>query len=130
MRRTDDLHGLLRAAERLVKRNPAPTRSVRIEGRQFAVVAERNAKYGWILILLEDRCEALLDEQLKEMYDLSDRQLQVAWMMADRYSNQDIADKLGIKLSTVKRHVEHVFAKVGVRSRREVNEVLNHVRGR
>jgi LuxR family maltose regulon positive regulatory protein len=48
---------------------------------------------------------------------LSERELDVLHLMARGDSNQEIADRLVITLDTVKRHVTHIFEKLGVHNR-------------
>jgi LuxR family maltose regulon positive regulatory protein len=48
---------------------------------------------------------------------LSERELQVLQLLAQGRSNQEIAQALVIALDTVKRHVSHIFAKLGVTNR-------------
>jgi LuxR family maltose regulon positive regulatory protein len=48
---------------------------------------------------------------------LSERELEVLQLIAQGDSNQEIADQLVITLDTVKRHVTHIFEKLGVRNR-------------
>jgi LuxR family maltose regulon positive regulatory protein len=48
---------------------------------------------------------------------LSERELQVLQLMAKGAANQEIAQELVIAVDTVKRHVSHIFAKLGVRNR-------------
>ncbi len=48
---------------------------------------------------------------------LSERELEVLRLVAERLSNQQIADKLFITLNTVKTHVRHIFDKLGVNGR-------------
>jgi LuxR family maltose regulon positive regulatory protein len=48
---------------------------------------------------------------------LSERELQVIKLMAKGTSNQEIAQELVIVVDTVKRHVGHIFAKLGVKNR-------------
>jgi LuxR family maltose regulon positive regulatory protein len=48
---------------------------------------------------------------------LSERELQVLQLLAQGRSNQEIAQALVITLDTVKRHVSHIFAKLGVTNR-------------
>jgi LuxR family maltose regulon positive regulatory protein len=48
---------------------------------------------------------------------LSERELQVLQVLAQGLSNQEIAQELVIALDTVKRHVSHIFSKLGVHNR-------------
>jgi LuxR family maltose regulon positive regulatory protein len=48
---------------------------------------------------------------------LSERELEVLQLLAGGDSNQEIADQLVITLDTVKRHVTHIFGKLGVHNR-------------
>ncbi len=48
---------------------------------------------------------------------LSERERQVLQLLAQGRSNQQIAQTLVIALDTVKRHVSHIFSKLGVSNR-------------
>jgi LuxR family maltose regulon positive regulatory protein len=48
---------------------------------------------------------------------LSERELQVLQLLSCGASNQEIAQKLVIVVDTVKRHVSHIFSKLGVNNR-------------
>ena len=48
---------------------------------------------------------------------LSERERQVLQLLAQGRSNQEIAQDLVIALDTVKRHVSHIFSKLGVTNR-------------
>jgi LuxR family maltose regulon positive regulatory protein len=48
---------------------------------------------------------------------LSERELQVLQLIAKGASNQDMAQALVIVVDTVKRHVSHILAKLGVQNR-------------
>jgi LuxR family maltose regulon positive regulatory protein len=48
---------------------------------------------------------------------LSERELQVLQLLAQGLSNPEIAQELVIALDTVKRHVSHIFSKLGVHNR-------------
>lgn len=48
---------------------------------------------------------------------LSERELEVLRLIADGRSNREIAEELVIAVSTVKSHANHIFGKLGVKSR-------------
>lgn len=48
---------------------------------------------------------------------LSDRELEVLRLLVSGMSNREIADELVVALDTVKKHVSHIFAKLGASSR-------------
>jgi LuxR family maltose regulon positive regulatory protein len=50
---------------------------------------------------------------------LSERELEVLYFVAAGWSNREIADRLVISVRTVKKHVENIHAKLGVRNRTE-----------
>lgn len=58
--------------------------------------------------------------------DLTPRQKQVATLIAQGLSNEEIALRLKIKLETVKTHVSDVLGKFGVRQREGVITTLNY----
>jgi LuxR family maltose regulon positive regulatory protein len=50
---------------------------------------------------------------------LTERELEVLHLVAAGWTNQEIAGKLVISVRTVKKHVENIYGKLGVRSRAE-----------
>jgi DNA-binding CsgD family transcriptional regulator len=63
------------------------------------------------------RVEAVLSRAPAERHGLSDRELQVLRIVAAGKSNREIASELVISEHTVARHVQNIFAKLGVSSR-------------
>ena len=57
------------------------------------------------------------DPGMVEKLGISPRELEVLQLMAEGYSNQEIADKLFISLYTVKTHTSNLFSKLDVRRR-------------
>jgi len=47
---------------------------------------------------------------------LSERELEVLQLLARGASNQEIAQELVIVVDTVKRHISHIFSKLGVQN--------------
>ena len=50
---------------------------------------------------------------------LSERELEVAWLLYRGYTNRQIGEELYIAETTVKKHVSHIYQKLGVCSRKE-----------
>lgn len=57
---------------------------------------------------------------------LTVREHEVATLAADGLSNRRIAETLVVTLKTVEWHLNHCYRKLGVRSRRELRELLGH----
>jgi DNA-binding CsgD family transcriptional regulator len=58
---------------------------------------------------------------------LTPRELRIARMAADGASNREIAEALFITMKTVETHLGHVYAKLGVPSRKDLPGYLNSV---
>jgi LuxR family maltose regulon positive regulatory protein len=48
---------------------------------------------------------------------LTDREYEILVLIAQGLSNRDIADRLFVEVSTVKRHINNCYGKLGVSSR-------------
>ena len=59
---------------------------------------------------------------------LSDRELQVLQLLAAGKSNREIAGELIISVGTVKRHVHHIYQKLGVSNRIQVAAMAKELR--
>lgn len=55
-------------------------------------------------------------------FGLTKREAQIARLLARRASNREIATQLDVSRHTVRHHVENIFAKLGVHSRRSIVE--------
>ena len=60
-----------------------------------------------------------------EKYDLSSREMEIVKLMNSGFSNADIAKKLIISISTVKKHIYNIYSKVGVKSRTQLLALFN-----
>jgi DNA-binding NarL/FixJ family response regulator len=80
---------------------------------------------------LADQCEGartpallLLDQPPR----LTPREREIAGLVAAGWSNRAIADQLVVSVRTVANHLQHVYDKLGVRSRREVGPLIGAVK--
>ncbi len=51
--------------------------------------------------------------------NLSPREIEIGELLYDNYSNKQIAERLGIAVSTVATHIQHIYEKCSVRNRNE-----------
>lgn len=56
---------------------------------------------------------------------LSSREREVAVLAADGWSSKDIAGRLFLSVRTVDNHLQHVYTKLGIRGRADLNEALD-----
>jgi len=73
------------------------------------VYAHRNEKF-------------VLDTSLVSQFELSKRELEILGLLAQGHSNQEIAAKLFVSLSTVKTHIQNLFEKLDVKRRTQAVE--------
>jgi two-component system, NarL family, response regulator LiaR len=64
----------------------------------------------------------VLDTSLVSQLELSKREMEILSLLAQGHSNQEIAAKLFVSLSTVKSHVQNVFEKLDVKRRLQAVE--------
>ena len=57
-------------------------------------------------------------------FALTKREAQIARLLARRASNREIAEQLDVSPRTVRHHIENIFAKLGVPSRRSIVQHL------
>jgi DNA-binding CsgD family transcriptional regulator len=86
-------------------------------GRDVAVAALLGPMLGAAVDHV--RLRAAHRDQLSALAVLTHREREVLALVADGRTNRDIADALFIEARTVEKHVEHIRAKLGARSRAE-----------
>jgi DNA-binding NarL/FixJ family response regulator len=73
---------------------------------------------------------ALLLEELQRMPRLTTRELEILDLVAEGATNAEIAERLWVSPGTVRRHLENVFAKLGVHTRTAAASVVRERRPR
>src|SRR6266700_499006 len=68
------------------------------------------------------------DTSLVSQLELSKRELEILSLLAQGHSNQEIAEKLFISLSTVKTHNQNLFEKLAVKRRIQAVEKAKRLR--
>jgi DNA-binding CsgD family transcriptional regulator len=63
-------------------------------------------------------------QALRERFKLTMREVQVACLLMQRMTNEEIAGALGISTHTARHHTESVLLKAGVTSRRALHRML------
>ena len=64
----------------------------------------------------------VLDTSLVSQLELSKRELEILGLLAEGHSNQEIAAKLFVSLSTVKTHIQNLFENLDVKRRTQAVE--------
>ncbi len=67
---------------------------------------------------------SLRDDELTARYSLTERQIEVARLLALGLSNAEIAEKLGVSVFTARNHTEQVLLKMGASTRSRVGAIL------
>lgn len=68
------------------------------------------------LLLVEERPLTMDDRALRGL-GLTSREAEILALVAAGKTNADVSDALGVSLRTVEKHLEHVYAKLGVENR-------------
>lgn len=64
-------------------------------------------------------------QSLKDKYSLSERELEVAELLAKGMSNQAISENLHISINTVKSHIKNIYGKLGISNRLQLMNILS-----
>lgn len=89
------------------------------EGEQEGTVSQKSCRQD--LSVSSETYEETYERFLAvmEACTLSERELEVAWLLYRGYTNRQIGESLYIAETTVKKHVSHIYQKMDVCSRKE-----------
>lgn len=96
---------------------PAPVWTVNQAGRRLTfALHEPTGEDEWLLVMRETSDQLAIDALTLE-FKLTAREGEVLYWVVKGKTNRDIGDILGSSPATVKKQLEHVFAKLGVETR-------------
>ena len=104
--------------DRLSPGTPSPGRTDPGSGLRFEYLGRsRSGEYLLRVVASDTRVEGAGSDALRTRFALTPRESEVLLWIARGKSNKDIADILGMSPRTVNKHLETVFAKMGVENR-------------
>ncbi|MET0335848.1 MAG: response regulator transcription factor [Rhizobacter sp.] len=113
----EDLMQWLREQSQLADGREAKPLTVAREERQLVFsLQERTSDDDWLMVMREVS-DAAVVEALLQAFKLTLREAEVLYWVVKGKTNRDIGDILGSSPATVKKHLEHVFEKLGVETR-------------
>ena len=124
--------GLVTAGARTPVANAASAhdRELRVGARTFRLhgavaPAWMLGREPGVLVTVESAgARPLTDTEVRERVGLTTRETEVARLVADGLSNQEIADRLGVSFFTARNHVERLLPKMGASNRARVGAML------
>ena len=89
--------------------------------RSVRAVASGEALFGPGVAerLMRYLAEATPSAERAAFPELTDREREVLWLLAQGLSNQEVAERMGISLKTARNHVSHILARLQVADRTE-----------
>lgn len=89
-----------------------------------AVLIQEDTRKPQIVVVVVERSRFPTDDELGRIFNLTTRECQVARLLAERLSDEEIAHRLNIKLNTARCHSCRVLGKLGVHTRNDVRTVM------
>lgn len=84
-------------------------------------------EFGTHVLLRYAKAPPQLLASVQDKFRLTPTQTRVAMLLADRLTNREIAEELGVKASTARRHTEAVLLRLDVNSRFKVVDRLAEI---
>lgn len=75
------------------------------------------ADEGELLLVMREESDLAARETLRQGFGITGKEAEVLYWLAQGKINRDIADIVGCSPATVKKHLERIFAKLGVETR-------------
>ena len=112
------LLGWVQAQAALAAQGHEPKPLALVNGSRQLVITlqERTSDDDWLIVMREVSDTAIV-EAMMQSFKLTLREAEVLYWVAKGKTNRDIGDILGSSPATVKKHLEHVYEKLGVETR-------------
>ncbi len=104
------------AVQAALGREPHPLTTTRGERQLVVSLQQRTTDDDW-LIVMREVSDAAIVEAMMAGFKLTLREAEVLYWVVKGKTNRDIGDILGSSPATVKKHLEHVYEKLGVETR-------------
>jgi DNA-binding CsgD family transcriptional regulator len=111
------LHWLRRYLQQAQRHIEPPRLAAECGARRLSVRLHQQTGDGDWLIVMREVGNAAVLEAMAAAFGLTAREAEVLYWVAKGKINRDVADILGASTATVKKHVERIFAKLGVETR-------------
>ena len=108
----------------------SPERDVRAAGGDFRLRGSLAPEWmlgpsrGVLVTVERATRQPLSDAELRERHHLTPREIEVARLVAQGLSNEELAERLQVSFFTARNHVERLLSKLGAGSRSRVGAML------
>lgn len=128
--------GMLAGAHGILEKDVAPEElyhAIRLANAGLTVLADSvNQKFKHYFVeLVTDRTDIISELLGEKGVDLTDREIEVANLLRFGLSNQQIANRLDLKLGTVKNYVSNIYQALNIHSRDKaityLQKILKHI---
>ena len=89
-----------------------------------AIVIKDETPQPHIVVVVVERRRLPGDQELQRYFSLTPRESEVARLLVDRLSDEEISRRLDIRLNTARCHSNRVLGKLGLHSRNDVRSAL------
>jgi DNA-binding CsgD family transcriptional regulator len=115
------MNWLRRYVEKREPMNEPPRLSIELASRRLTFrlhqqIGDSEGGGDW-LIIMQEVCEESVIDTIALSFRLTPKEAEVLYWVVKGKINRDIADILGSSPMTVKKHMERIFAKLGVETR-------------
>ena len=124
--RAQILERVLGAAEDAINSTQADAIVAHLGGVPYRIRLRSLAGLSDVIVAIVDNTPPPLPgvADLKERFGFTDREAEVARLLAARLTNKEIARSLGVTTFTAERHTERILDKLGINSRRHVQDAI------